>query len=155
MAKQQAVSLQSILDRPASEIARPKPIPAGTYTCVVRKFEHGKSSKKGTEFVEFTLVPVTAGPEIDQAELDFALTKPSGEKILLKDRTLRHTCYITEDAAWRLKKFLNDCGVEDGTSLGAMINQCINASVLVTVKHTNSDDGETIYANVGTTAKVS
>lgn len=155
MAKQPAqANLGSILDRPASEIARPKPIPAGTYTCVVRKFEHGKSTKKGTEFVEFTLAPIQPGPEIDPGDLEFALTKPSGEKVLLKDRQLRATYYVTEDAAWRLKKFLVDCGIEEGVNLTAMINESINHEVLVTVKHTPSEDGETVYANVGGTAKV-
>lgn len=155
MAKQEAApNLASILDRPPATITRPKPLPAGTYVCVVKRFEYGKSAKKGTDYVEFTLAPFKAGDEIDLQELDFALTKPSGEKVQLKDRLIRHTCYITEDAAWRLKKFLNDCGIEDGTSLNAMVQESVNRDILITIKHTPSTDHETVYANVDTTARV-
>jgi len=38
----------SILDEAPTEINRPKPLPEGTYLCVVGQPEEGKSSKKGT-----------------------------------------------------------------------------------------------------------
>lgn len=143
-------SFGSILDRPSSEIERPKPLPVGTYVCVVKGLpRYDKSSKKLTDFVEFTLQPLQAGDDVDQE----ALQEMGG----FVNKTLRATFYITEDAAWRLKKFLSDLGhdVDDEkTSLRQMISESAGLQVVVTVTHTSSDDGSAVYANVGMTAPV-
>ena len=65
-----APNFGALLDKPASEIERPKPLPQGGYICTVKglpKFD--KSSKKQTEFVEFTLQPVEAMEDVDQEAL--------------------------------------------------------------------------------------
>lgn len=151
MAKPQRVetpNFGSILDQQSSEIERPKPLPVGTYTCIVKGLPRfDKSSKKGTDFVEFTLQPVEAGEDVDEEDLDAV----GG----LANKTLRHTLYITEDAAYRIKDFCDHLGIEeDDMSLRQRIEQAPGKQVLVTVKHTASDDGSTIYANVGRTASV-
>lgn len=139
----------SILDKASSEVERPKPLPVGTYICVVQGLPKlDKTTKKQTEYIEFTLKPLQAGEDVDHEELEAM----GG----IANKTLRHTCYLTEDALWRLKKFLDDCGIDDGddVSLRQRVDQSPGRQVAVFIKHTNSEDGETIYANVGTTAAV-
>lgn len=149
--------LASILDRQGSEIERPKPLPVGTYRAIVvgaPRFD--KSTKKGTDYVEFTLKFTSAEDDVDEDDLAHALTKPSGQTIPLAEKTNRVTFYLTEDATWRLKDFLKHCGVYDESqSLRQMIANTQNAEVLAVIKHTPSDDGEALYANVSKTAAVS
>lgn len=146
MAKAQ---FESILDKPASEIERPKPLPQGTYVCTVKGLPRfDKSSKKQTPFVEFTLQPIEAGEDVDEDNL-----KAMGG---FKNKTIRATYYETEDAIWRLKKFIEDCGVEieDGASLRQLIEECPGKQVTAYVKHQASEDGQSVFAQLASTAPV-
>jgi len=139
----------AILDTPSSEVERPKPLPVGSYVCVVKGLPRfDKSSKKQTEFVEFTLQPLTAGDDVDQD----ALEEMGG----FANRTMRATFYITEDAIWRLKKFLAEDLEIDGEdrTLRQMIDDAPGKQVLVNIKHRASDDGG-IFAEIASTAPVS
>lgn len=159
-AKAQAPSFESVLDLPSSEVARPRPLPVGTYLCMVKgQFRQDKSPKKGTEFSEYTLQILEPSEDVDQDELKLALTKASGEMVPLRDRSVRVTYYHTEDALWRLKKFLKDLGIEeednDGPrSIRQMMQEVPGRQVWAHIKHTPSEDGETMFANVDKTARV-
>ena len=100
-------------------------------------------------YVEFTLKPLEARDDVDEE----ALEEMGG----IGNRTLRATYYVTEDAKWRLAKFLEDCGIEieDGISFREYINYVPNQQVLAHVKHVPSQDGTTVFANVADTAAVS
>lgn len=142
-------TFSALLNKAGSEVERPKPMPIGTYTCVVKGLpKMDKSSKKQTEYVEFTLQPVAAGPDVDTD----ALEAMGG----LAEKTLRATYYITENSLWRLKEFLGHCGldVEGGTSLRSLIEQTPNCSVNVSIKHDMGNDGKTPYAVIANTAAV-
>lgn len=139
----------AILDKPSTEIERPKPLPAGTYTMVVKGMpRYDKTTKKGTEYAEFILQPLSAGEDVDEGDL----AAMGG----LTNKTLKDTYYLTEDAIWRLKKFCDDCGVEEegDVSLRQRIESTNGCQILVHVKHEASQDGQTIYAKVGSTAAV-
>lgn len=143
-----APNFGALLDKPSTEIERPKPLPQGTYTTVVKglpKFD--KSSKKQTEFVEFTLQPLAVHEDVDPDDLE-----AMGGFV---NKTIRATYYITEDALWRLKEFLGHLGIEEGDkSLRQMIEEAPGRQVLAFLKHEASNDGESIYATVGKTAPV-
>lgn len=143
-----APNFGSILDRQSSEIERPKPLPVGTYTCVVKGLpKYDKSSKKQTEFVEFTLQPLAAGDDVDADDLE-----AMGGFL---NKTIRATYYLTEDALWRLKDFLTHLGIEEGDmSLRQRIGEATGRQVLATIKHQASEDGEAVYAQLGKTAAV-
>lgn len=150
-------SFSAILDEPASTTERPKPLPVGTYECVVKglpKFD--KSSKKQTDYVEFTLIPMAPLDDVDQEALTEALNRPDGSSRRLQDFTIRATFYLTEDAKWRLKKFLEDLGlnVNEGLTYTQLIQQAPNCSVLASLKHEASEDGEAIFARLSKTAPV-
>lgn len=140
----------SILDKPATEIERPKPLPAGTYLAVIKGLpRYDKSSKKQTEFVEFTATIMTAEDDVDKE----ALQEMGG----FKGKEIKLTYYITEDAAWRLKKFLVDLGFDmddESVTLRQASESATGSQVYVQMKHRASQDGKSIYAEVADTAKV-
>lgn len=138
----------ALLDKPSADVERPKPLPQGSYTCVVKGLpRYDKSSKKLTEFVEFTLQPLAAGEDVDQDDL-----QAMGG---YQNKTIRATYYITEDALWRLKDFLGHLGIEeDEKSLRQMIDETPGKQVTAFVKHQASEDGTAVFAQLGKTAPV-
>lgn len=139
----------AILDTPSQEIERPKPLPQGTYTCVINGLPRmDKSAKKGTEFVEFNLNILAAGEDVDED----ALSEMGG----IANKSTRITFYLTENSVWRLKKFLaEDLQIEeDDVTLRQMIGMAPGRQVLAHIKHTPSDDGTSVFANVASTAPV-
>jgi hypothetical protein len=148
----------SILDTPATEVTRPKPIPQGTYLGMTKGLpRYDRSTKKGTPFSEYTIQLLEAQKDVDEDALREALTKGNGEIIPLRERSLRLTFYHTPDALWRLVKFLKDLGLEaedDKVSVGDLEQESPGRQVYVHVKHTPSDDGETMFANIDKTAPV-
>lgn len=140
-----APNFGALLDRAPSEVERPKPMPEGQYLWVVSGLpRYDKSSKKQTEFVEFTLKAVQAGTDVDQDEL--------AEMGGIADKTTKATFYLTEGSLWRLKEFLEHCGIEEGDSLRAMIEETMNCQVVGFIKHEASNDGESVFARLGKTA---
>jgi hypothetical protein len=138
----------SILDRPMSTAERPKPLPVGTYLCVVDgqpKFDQSKQKK--TDFVEFTLKVLQPQDDVD-AEAVAEL------KDGVQGKTLRATYYLTEDALWRLKEFLGHLGIEEGTGFRDAISQAPGNQVLASVRHRASQDGQAVFAEIAATAAV-
>ena len=140
-----APNFGSLLDRAPSEVEKPKPLPEGQYLWVVQGLpRYDKSSKKQTEFVEFTLKALQAGPDVDQDEL----ATMGG----IADKTTRATFYLTEGSLWRLKEFLEHCGIGEGDSLREMIEEAQNCQVVGFIRHEASNDGESVFARLGKTA---
>lgn len=148
MAKSQTTpNFGALLDKSASDVERPKPLPQGSYHCVVKGLpRYDQSSKKKTDFVEFTLVPQTAGEDVDADEL--------AEMGGLANKTIRATYYITEDSLWRLKAFLEHCGIEESGSIRNMIDETPNCEVVAYLRHEASNDGEAVFATLAKTAPV-
>lgn len=141
----------SILDRPSGSIEPPKPMPVGEYVFVIQgQPRQDKSERKGTEFVEFTCKPIQALDSVDQD----ALKEFGG----LGEATQRLTFYLTEKSVYRLNQFiLDDLQIDnDGgeTRLRELISQTPGAQFIGTIKHTPSDDGKAVYANITNTAPV-
>jgi len=144
----------SVLDMVPDEIERPKPIPPGDYVCTIKSYIRDKSSKKETPFIEFTCSPVEALQSVDEDWLKQSLTKADGSMKKLSDANIRVRFYDTQDAAFMLRDFLLDSVQleNDGRSISQLIEDAINAQVVLTVKHA-SFDGR-IYINVTGTAPV-
>ena len=123
-------NFSSLLDDIATEVNRPKPLPVGTYTCVVGRWEKGESSKKKTPFVKFPLRVIAALGDVDPQELE-AMGGYEG-------RNLSVTFYTTEDAIYRLDEFHVHCGIdiaENELSRKALNDEVLNAQVGVVVSH--------------------
>ena len=140
----QAPNFGSILDRAPSEIEKPKPLPQGSYiTQIVGQPRFDKSTKKQTEYVEFTHKLLAAQEDVDEDEL-----KALGG---VKDKVMKNTFYLTESAAWRLKEFLEHCGIDEADSLREMIEETPGKQVGIFINHEASQDGTSVFARVGKT----
>ncbi len=142
-------TFEDILNRPAEDIAPPAVLPVGTYsTILVGLPERGKSSKKQTDFFKFKHKVVAALDDVDTDALAEVDGGASGKEV-------DNTFYITENSAFMLKKFLEDCGIDlTGKSLIAGIDETPNREVLIHIKHEASEDGQRVFAKVGYTAPV-
>jgi hypothetical protein len=136
----------SILDEAPTEVVRPKPLPEGTYLCVVGQPEAGKSSQKKTPFVKFPLRPVAALDDVDDA----ALSEVDG----LEGKNLSITFYITPDAIFMLDQFHEHCGINlsDPASRSIRNQEVVNSQVLAVVTHRMSEDNTQAFAEVRRTA---
>jgi hypothetical protein len=146
-----APKFESILDTPVADVERPKPMPAGTYDCIVRGlYEQGESSKKKTPFVKFTYAFQAALDDVDEDELREMLTDKDGNVTPITERTIKDTYYTTPDALFRLTDALEAMGIEDldKKSIRQALSETPNASVRVVIGHRASEDGESIFAEV-------
>lgn len=144
-------SFTDILNKPADQIEAPKPLPVGTYLCLVEgQPEHKQMGKNNTDCFEFPMKFMQPGPDVDQEAL---LENLNGKS--LQDRKLKHRLFVTEDSIWRLKKFLEDLGIEIGSrGLGQVIPESMGRQVMLTIGHRASEDGTQVFMEVKGTAKV-
>lgn len=147
MAQAAQASFESILDTPATEVERPKPLPAGTYDAIVKGLpEYGESSQKKTPFCRFTYAIQSAGEDVDEEEL----TAIGG----LEGKTIRDTYYTTPDAIFRLTDTLERMGIDPADkTIRQMIDETPNCSIRVVIGHRASEDGQQIFAEVKRTMK--
>ena len=150
------MAFSDILDKPATEIDRPKPLPVGEYVWTVQGLPRfDKSRDKQTPFAEFQVKCASALESVDDEALKEWATKADGTMRALTDFTSKITFYLTEDAKYRLQEFLVVLGAaEDGMTIGQAIDASPNCQFVGSIVHTPSKDGTSIYANIGKTAPV-
>lgn len=137
----------SILDEAPTEVTRPKPLPEGTYLCVVGQGEYGKSSQKKTDQIKFPLRPIAAMDDVDPD----ALAEVDG----LEGKNLSITLYITDNAKFMLDAFHENCGLDltEAASRRMRNEEVVNCQVLAAVTHRMSEDGSQAFAEVRRTAR--
>lgn len=131
----------SILDEEPTEVSAPAPLPQGTYIAIVAgPGRYDKSTKKGTDFVEFNLRPTEAEEDVDPDELEAA----GG----LDGKTIKATFWLTDEAKFMLDQFHEHCGLDlsEPASRRTRNDEIVNAQVRVFVKHEPSQDGTRIFA---------
>ncbi len=148
-------NFQDILSKPSASIEAPSALPAGTYLCIIDgQPEFVKVGKNQTDAVKVVLKPVQAQPDVDQEALQKALVV-NGAVSALQDKKINQNYFITEAAVWRLKDFLDNCGVDEGTkTLGERIPDLMGKQVLISLGHRSSDDGKQVFNEVKGSAKV-
>lgn len=145
------MSFQEILSKPMAEIKPPKPLPVGTYTCIVDGVPEIKQVGKEQNWAAILkLKPVAPGPDVDQVALVEALDGKA-----LTEVSIQNTLWLTEKAAFRAKQFIENCGIDITTkSLGEGINELPGKQIMVTLSHRPSEDGKTMYNEIKSTAAV-
>jgi len=114
-----------LLSKPLDEVKRPTALPQGTYFGSVKSYELGESSEKKTPFVKVHFTLSHAGDDVDQTELN---------GVDLAKRQLNTSFYLTPDADWRLKEFLESCKIDTrGRTFQSTLPDCINAPVMLDV----------------------
>jgi len=143
-------SFQEILNQPANA-EPPSALPVGTYLMIVDgQPEIAQKGKNNNSCVMFNLKPIQAQGDVDQQALMDALKDKT-----LADKKVKHTMWLTDDAAWRLDRFFEDLGLDRTQgNRSQLIGQSMGRQVLVTLSHTTSEDGKQIFAQVKNTAKV-
>ncbi len=151
----QQATFQSILDAPATDSVRPPAMPAGTYLCLVKGLpRRDKSTKKGTDFIEYTIQFVA--PYINaegESDVDAEQLAEFGE---VKGKDMRLTFYMTEASAYRHREFLeNDLKLDcEGKSHWAAAQEAPGSQFLASIRQKARDDGKGVYSEIGSTAPV-
>lgn len=135
-----AVDFKTLLSKPMDTVEKPKPLPAGTYNGSVQKYEFMESKEKKTPYARMHMSVHSAGADVDPDSL---------AGVDLSKKTLRKDFYLTDDAAYRLKDFIESCGVQTaGRTIGETIPELLNAQVLIDVTQRPSEDGSDIFNDV-------
>lgn len=143
-------NFESILDKAPSDIKPPEAYPVGEYLCTVRGMpRYDKSTKKETEFVEYTLIINQAMESVDADDLAAIEGGIVGKPI-------KATYYLTNASLYRLKEFFEHCGldVEGAESLRELMDQPNGCSVVASIGHEASKDGKRTYSKLIGTAPV-
>ena len=158
-----AKDFESILDKPATEIDKPKPLPVGEYAWTIQGLpRYDKSKEKQTPFYEFTCKCNGALESVDEEALNEWAAKADGTMRQLTDVTRRLTFYITEDSVYRLQEFLAHCKATEAAveALGQdvttrqTIDYVANCQFVGSITHQASNDGTRIYDNIDKTAPI-
>lgn len=144
---------KSILSTRSNEIEKPKPIPIGTYLAMISERPEIKPEvgQNKIPVVEFKLKLMSATEDVDP---DMLASYGS-----ISGKELRHSFWLTnregEPTVWRLKDFLeNTLQIEPGDrEIGDYMLEAVNRTLLVTVGHRPSPDGEMIYAEIKSVAR--
>lgn len=140
------VNFNEILSKPAESAERPPVCPNGSYIMGVEKYETGESAQKKTPFIRFHLKPSQPMEDVDaEAFAAFGGTEKLAKVKFTKD------FYLTDDALWRLRDFLENVvkvDLTNGRSFNDAIPDCINAQLVGVVLHKLSQDNSTTYAQL-------
>jgi hypothetical protein len=143
--KKQMPVFSEVLDLRSKDIKKLDPLPVGSYHATVAGlpvFEDvGKNQTPAAKFTMTGFVPLH---DVDRAEL-----AKCGD---ITKREITLTMFLTEASVWRLKKFLDDLGIEEGDmTLKQRIGEVQNRQCVVHIKHAMPKD--TIFAEIDQTSK--
>ena len=129
-------NFNELLSKQIDSVERPKLFPVGNYSALVTGHESGKSPQKGTDFVQFGIKLTGPQEDVDPE----AFEEAGGMEKLQDRRDIPLTFYITDDALFRLKEFLQNtlelsC---DGRAFDTVIPEATNCPLLVKIKHVPS-----------------
>lgn len=126
-----AVDFAKLLSKPLDDVKKPPAWPAGTYLGTIVKYEFGDSNKNATPYARFTVKVTSAGPGLEASELEGI--------DLTKGREFRKDFYLTEDADWRLKEFIESVGVSTaGRTFAETVPECLHTQVQIEIVQQNS-----------------
>ncbi len=137
------VNFSAILQNQASAIEKPKPLPIGSYICTNPALPEFKElGQNKTPCAEFSLKVMASSDDVDPEQL--------AEFGDYKGKNVRHRMFLSENSLFRSKEELVKAFAleEEGKNLGQLFNETVNKQVLVTIKHTPTQDGTDIYAEV-------
>ncbi len=151
------VDFTDVLNTQADLIERPKPLPIGSYICIVAGLPEYtvRSTKNGdSQTITYKLKPIAAKEDVDESSLhEFGGIAAAP--------TFTHTIWLGGTAEeqtrnlFRLKDFVGHCGQAiSGVSAKTMAESVVNTQVGIAVTHRPAPDGSAIYAEVKRTFAV-
>ena len=126
-----AVDFSKLLSKPLDEIKKPPAWPAGTYLGMIARFEFGDNNKNKTPYARLHVKVTAPGPGLEESELDGI--------DFTKGREFRKDFYLTDDADWRLKNFIESCSIPtQGRTFAETVPELVGAQVQLEVVQQNS-----------------
>ena len=144
------VNFAALLSKRVDETERPKVFPAGPYRGIVSGHEFLTSSKKGTPFVRFNVKLISPLEGVDEELFEQA----GGMDKLSARKPLNFDFYLTDDALYRLREFLEN-GLQmngSGRAFDEMIPETTNAEFTPIVSH-SSGERDTVWMNIDSFAR--
>lgn len=144
-------NISDILNRPAEDVEAPKPLPPGSYNCVVKGLpEQGESSKKKTPYLRFSFQITSARSDVDEEALTEYLSAKDGSTSVLAGKIMTSDYYTTEASLFMLTDMLQALGIDfsGGKSISAAIDEAPNSECVIFVAHEPSNDGKRFFARV-------
>lgn len=146
-------NISDILNRPAEDVEAPKPLPPGSYNCIVKGLpEQGESSKKKTPYLRFSYQITAIRDDVDaDAIAEYEAADKNGVSTGIVGKIVTSDYYLTNDALFMLTDMLTALGIdfEGGKSVSAAIDESPNSECVVFIKHEPSTDGRRFFARVG------
>lgn len=136
------VNFAELLKRQVDKTERPPVFPIGPYDGVVTGHEFLTSSKKKTPFVRFWVKLLAPREGVDEELFEQA----GGMEKLNGRKPIRYDFYLTDDALYRLREFLeNGLQMESsGRAYDEMIPETTNATFIPLLSHDIGENpGET------------
>jgi hypothetical protein len=127
-----AVDFSKLLSKPLDNVKKPPPLPAGDYHGLISKYEFGDNNTNKTPYCRFELKITGPTEGVDASQI------PEGTEWPLK-RTFRKDYYLTEDADWRLKDFIESLGIQtSGRTFAETVPETLNLPCVVNIVQQNS-----------------
>lgn len=145
-------NISDILNRPAEDVEAPKPLPPGSYNCIVKGLpEQGESSQKKTPYVRFSYQITSARDDVEEEAIAEYETGKDGEKTPIVGKIMTSDYYLTDASLFMLTDMLEALGIDfsGGKSISAAIDESPNMECVVFVKHEPSKDGKRFFARIG------
>lgn len=136
------VDFRAILSNKVGAIEKPKPLPVGNYAAVVDSWEPQEVGKNKTPAIRVNFRLTAPGENVDMDELE----QVGGLPAVLK-RKVNAAYWLTEDAMYRLREFMEDvCKAEntEDRSISEVMADCLQAPVVVVLKHRFTDKQEIV-----------
>ena len=143
-------NFNELLSKQIDSVERPKLFPAGNYSALVTGHETGKSPQKGTDFVQFGIKLTGPQNDVDPE----AFEEAGGMEKLQDRRDLNLMYYITPDALYRLREFLEN-SLElscDGRSFDTVIPEATNCPLTALIRHTPARKEGEFWMEIADTA---
>ena len=135
-----------LLNVQVDSVERPKPFPVGSYDALVMGHEAKESAQKETPFIRFQVKLMAPREDVDAEEFENA----GGMEKLTARNAMRYDFYLTPDAYYRLREFLeNGLGLQcAGRTFDAVLPETDNVPFIASIKHvTGREEGE-VYMEI-------
>jgi len=142
-----SIDFNNLLNVNADNVEKPKPIPVGTYTFVVKANQGGSAYKfrevNDQGVLDYYAFPIAADEDVDEEML--------ADTPQWRDRPLRLTFWLSPDDMWKLTDFMEMCGLSlAGKSLKELVPEVAGCQFKGHVSH-REYKGDFI-ANIDSTA---
>jgi hypothetical protein len=146
-------NFEELLGQQVESVEAPRLFPIGSYDAVLGRYETGNSSNKGTPYVRFPVKLVGPKEDVDQDEFEAA----GGMEKLINRSPLRLDFYMTSDASFRLRKFLENTLEMDShnRTFDSMLPETDGMSLVVTIRHEAGQNEGEMFMRIGGTAAAS